>query len=271
MNNFLFISTADFLGSREFELGRMIASLSQFRERHSNKKVSLYLLMQRCESIDLPDWINVITTKERLSLSKARNLLIDEAFSSEKLGCDSVFAFPDDDAWYPDGTLELIDDVFNTNTNVDMFFCKYSNNPSSSAPVFVSSPSVQKTISNASSNTIFFRGSMASKLGYFDERLGVGAELGGGEDTEYSIRAYYQSKDILYCDSELVGHRDPDEKYKRIYYKGALYAIAKNYNSGVGVKFSFIRKILVGAYWSLLGKMNYRDYFSCVLGVKKWL
>ena len=267
----ILISTSDMQSGRQAHLDRMVASVRVFAEANADISVKLVLLLQRCDDEKLqaakaafPEWVSIVATSERMSLSKARNLLLSEIGA---MGEADVVCFPDDDCWYPQATLEAIWKAFATNRALDFWFCRYSSDPTSAADVASHRPSLQETISRASSNTIVVRGRVANAIGGFDEGLGVGARLTGGEDTDYAIRAFYAAKDRLFVDAAAVGHRDPDIRFRATYYQGSLKAITRYSLKSFAAFTAACRKFAVGGWYVLSGHMPLRSYLGAIRAV----
>jgi hypothetical protein len=263
-------STVDMQSDRGDVLLRMLESIVAFQTRR-NADVELFILLQRCNEDGFynfkkqwPDWIKPFRQSGRVSLSEARNAMLGNVEAIERLQSDGVVAFPDDDAWYPDGTLDRIVDDFSSDETLDFWFSRYGMQAVSALNHEAISPSLQKVISLASSNTIVVRSSVASQIGGFDVDLGVGAILSGGEDTDYAIRAYKVSRKTLFIDAKCVGHRDPQPALKAKYYPGSLRAIAKNTSFHLTDIMALSRKLLVGGFLSLRGRMALRDYIAAI-------
>jgi hypothetical protein len=263
-------STVDMQSDRGDLLRRMLESVVAFQARRS-VDVKLFILLQRCDEDGFdnfkkqwPDWVKPLKQSGRMSLSAARNAMLANIEATERLQSDGVVAFPDDDAWYPDGTLDRIVDDFTADKTLDFWFSRYGMQAVSALNYEAVSPSLQKVISLASSNTIVVRSNLASQIGGFDLDLGVGAILSGGEDTDYAIRAYKAARKTLFIDAKCVGHRDPQPALKAKYYPGSLRAIAKNTTFHLTEIIALSRKLLVGGFLSLRGRMALRDYVAAI-------
>lgn len=167
--------------------------------------------------------------------------------------------FPDDDAWYPPGLLDRVAAVFAAIPDLDFWFCRYA-----SAPVAVvlphapsdRPPGMRDVVRNASSNTIFVRGSLARSL-RFDDTLGVGTAMGSAEDTDYAVRACLAGRRTLFADAAFVGHHDKDLACRARYFPGEVMVIARHARRVPALRRELIRKVGVGAYLGLRGVLPF--------------
>lgn len=271
---FYLFSTSDFGSGRSEHLKRMIASVDAFVQAHPQSPVKLYLLMQNCDAAaaeearaTLPGWVEALAIDGRVSLSAARNRLIAHSgLTKTSRPGDSICAFPDDDCWYPADFMAMLKKQFVQDPQLGFWFCRYSSSPEAAGNVAPVAPSLQQVIARASSNTIFLRGETFCALAPFDEDLGVGAKLNGGEDTEYAIRAYYAAKKVLFVDRPLVGHRDPDPALRPKYFPGTSRAIGRHWLKSPAGAVAFIRKMLVGAWLVATGRMELSRFVSAFRG-----
>ena len=251
MPQFLLFSTTNVNSGRSAHLQRMIEGVEAAKKSDPALDIHLLLLLQKCPpevpNSGFPSWITVSRTEKQISLSAARNGMISEAIAKNLVTEDSIYAFPDDDSWYTPELLSMIAHLFHANPALDFWFCKYGSTPASVQSLTTVKPTLQQVISRGSSNTIFFRGSLLQQMNHFDGSLGVGAELNGGEDTEYAIRAYYAAKSTLFTEVALVGHRDPDPTLRPKYFPGTLRAISRHRHRSAEGWIAYMRKIGVGA------------------------
>lgn len=253
----LLISTTDGRGDRTELLQRMVASVARFRTA-TGAAVRLLLLRQCAEdgSIDLPPWVEVSEVTGHLPLSVARNRLIE----SVTVEPDAVVAFPDDDAWYPDGALEHIVHRFQAQPTLDFWFCRYGSEPIAIDPARERQPVLQDVLREASSNTIVVRGRVLNAIGGFDPELGVGAPLGSAEDTDFAIRAFRAARVSQMLDAAVIGHRDRNTAMRARYYRGALITIVRHARSIPGGRKAALRKVAVGAALTAMRSMPVRDF-----------
>lgn len=253
----LLISTTDGRGDRIAMLQRMVASVARFRDV-TGAPVRLLLLRQCAEdgSIDLPSWVEVSEVTGHLPLSVARNRLIE----SVTVAADAVVAFPDDDAWYPDGALEHIVRQFQTQPTLDFWFCRYASAPVAVDPMRERKPVLQDVLREASSNTIVVRGRVLNAIGGFDPELGVGARLGSAEDTDFAIRAFGEARLSRMLDAPAIGHRDRNIAMRARYYRGALVTIIRHARAVPGGRKAALRKVAVGVALTATRSMSVRDF-----------
>ncbi|MCX5493767.1 hypothetical protein OSH11_03525 [Kaistia dalseonensis] len=261
--NTVLLTTSIFRDGLPDVLSRMVASIGEQKGSGALGDITLLLLIQNCTDEQfatvpaLPDFVVPILHGSIISLSAARNILLRAAFSRGLVEPDALIAFPDDDCWYPSGLLAGIQARFSGAEPLDFFFCSYSTKPLAFAAVAGQTrpAKVRDVVRNASSNTIFLRGSVAIAIGSFDEDLGVGTRNNGGEDIEYALRAFLVSRRTAFLDAEIVGHRDKDRSLRAKYYRGSLLALRRHALADFGIAFEYVRKIAVGGALSLKGEM----------------
>jgi hypothetical protein len=222
----LFITTTDAAGGRSGDLERLLSSIEKALAGRSWR---MLLLAQRFKpetglGAGLPQNVQLETITHQISLSQARNLMLRKAREQGLLAASPLVAYPDDDCWYPDGSLERILNLFRIDQALDFWFCSYASAPQSPARALsmdVKPPSAFQVAAKASSNTMFLRSRIAEAIGGFDEELGVGTANNGGEDTDYALRAYARSRKSRFVDQALIGHRDHDPKFRSRYFRAS--------------------------------------------------
>ncbi|TMJ34121.1 MAG: glycosyltransferase family 2 protein, partial [Alphaproteobacteria bacterium] len=164
----------DAAGGRSSDLERLLSSIESALAGRSWR---MLLLAQRADpgtdsAADIPDNVQVETIPHRISLSRARNLLLQKAREQGLFAQAPLVAFPDDDCWYPDGLLERILNLFRIDQALDFWFCGYQSKPQSPARALsmdMKPPSGFQVAAKASSNTIFLRSRIVENIGGFDE------------------------------------------------------------------------------------------------------
>lgn len=250
---------------------RMISTLEKFVDSKPAIETHSFVLLQRSSPeaeaelrAKLPAFVTLKTIPERVSLSRARNMLLSAEMAGNLIDRDDVVGFPDDDCWFPDGTLLHITQAFTSRPELDLWFCRYGSDAAFSGAMPEVSPPLQTIISRASSNTMYYRGRVILSVGGFDEKLGVGATYNGGEDTDYALRASYVAREKSFLDAKIVGHRDMFQELKGRYYIGTLIAIWKSAHKSLQGRQALLRKLLVGAALVGQGKMKPGDYWNAI-------
>jgi hypothetical protein len=261
------ISTTDMKGERGEVRDRMLQSLVESQRTLGERRISLSLLLQNCDSGELaafaataPDFVRPVAVAGRVPLSIARNMVMRRLIAEHSIGPDTLVAFPDDDCWYPAGFLSQVAALFARESALDFWFCRYSSQPlrDSIAATEPAGARMGEIARNASSNTIFLRGRVVTAIGEFDEALGIGTSLGGAEDLDYALRARHVAHKTAYYDAALVGHRDKSPSVRARYYASSLLVLARYAGNGAGSE--FLRKIAVGAYLMVRRELRVGDF-----------
>ncbi|TXJ06912.1 MAG: hypothetical protein E6Q25_08410 [Acinetobacter sp.] len=272
--NFLLFTTCDVKGGRLPEMVRLFKSISDSDEKSTELSFRHYVLLQRCS--ELPEEFADFSANNRIfifipnmvSLSRARNIMIKRAQLDGAFNSDGICAFPDDDAWYPDGFLDMVQSIFTSQPDLQIFTCRYGSDPqkrilseAKQNQGFHLSDSCGKFIQTASSNTIFIKIQLAREVGYFDERLGVGARINGGEDLDYALRAFsLRDGKVALSREKLVGHRDWTAQFRGKYFSGSLFGLARSSHKSFCLRFQLLRKLMVGLYFVLRGEMTFLQF-----------
>lgn len=255
--NLILISTSDVESGRADVLDRMLRSVEAAAAvLHPRVSIKVLLLLQKCHEYQywkigqtLPSFVQAIPAAETLSLSAARNQLLSYASFNGMIDAETVVGFPDDDCWYPHGVLELIARSFAQSPHLGLWFSRYSSNPVAVAEVkrAMRAASPRDVIREASSNTMFVRGRVLRETAAFDETLGIGTVNGGGEDTEFALRAWLSTRHALYLPAAVIGHRDKTPQLRPKYYRGGLIALARHARQP-RIGFELARKLAVGLW-----------------------
>ncbi len=269
-------TTCNIRGGRVSDLKKLLSSINDSIKTDPMLTVRHFILIQGCNALpddlleyERPDCY-FLMIEDLVSLSGARNILLKQAYAKfNDFGDDDIFAFPDDDAWYPPGLLSWLVKQFSGAQNLNLFVCRYGSDPvdlfsKNQEALFGRNLNsyLALYLRTASSNTIFIRASLALKTGFFDERLGVGAKINGGEDLDYALRAYVlRDGDVSISTEKLVGHRDWTAQFRAKYYVGSLFAIARSAPSSFGLLVQLLRKMLVGFYFVIRREMTISQYF----------
>jgi hypothetical protein len=269
--NSVLISTSNVSTGRSEALERMLASVARVTTRRPDLSISLLLLLQKCsaDAASLqayPAFVDLSSIPHQTSLSAARNLLLSRALSRGLIEPTTMVGFPDDDCWYPEGTLEYIAELFSRTPELDLWFCRYGSTPRSAPEVAAASKParVREVIRQASSNTMFVRGKIIQSGASFDEGLGVGTPIGGAEDTEFALRAHILGTQSMYLNAIVVGHRDKNAQLRAKYFQGGLVAIARHARQRGGIAVELIRKIAVGGWLTVRGELSFAGFLGAL-------
>jgi hypothetical protein len=274
--DFVLITTSNVSAGRSEALQRMLGSVRQSVEGQRDRRLTLSLLLQECPSQltllgAFPQFVDLSQVPERLSLSTARNILLKRAANRGLIGPDTIVGFPDDDCWYPDGLLDRVAGEFERSPDMDLWFCRYGSRPALAGDGFARRARTREVVRQASSNTMFVRGTVLQPEMLFDEELGVGTAAGSAEDTEFALRVHLLRRQSRYVDRVLIGHRDKNSAIRAKYYQGGLMAIARHARRQRRVTGELCRKIGVGAWLTLRGELSFAGYRSALqAGAKAW-
>ena len=270
--DFLLICTTDFKRLRRDVLDRMVGSVAAAAGARPEDRFVLEFVPVNCTKAeadaafaDLPPFVRVTPVVERLSLSAGRNVALRRAITENEVPRDGIVAFPDDDCWYPDGLLTGLAALFRMHAELDFWFCRYLSAPREApdlARLPVHPAKAGDVVRFASSTTMFFRGRAVLAAGLFDETLGLGTKIASGEDTQYVLRVLQVARLIVFRNEPLVGHRDPSPAHVAQYYPGALLALAQTLTMRTSIAFG--RKILVGVYLVLVGRMGFGKFVAAL-------
>jgi len=206
-------------------------------------------------------------------LSRARNVGLTHMTGE-------LVAFPDDDGWYRPGLLEDVARIMTEHPEFDGLsgICTALMRP----PATITGQYLNRTNvwRLALSITVFLRATVVSAIGYFDERLGAGADsgFGSGEETDYLIRAIQQRYRIRFDPIITVNHpategepRDRESAYS--YGRGFGHTLRKHSYPFWFVLYVLIRPVAGMIACFAFGNMPGVHYHCAVLRgrVSGWL
>jgi len=156
-------------------------------------------------------------------VSRARNVGLAHAWGE-------ILAIPDDDCWYPLDLLATVSKWFQL--HAEYAGLSAIKRDADNNPVGPKWPGTQREINKSNvfdcaiSSTIFLRRVVTSRVGTFDERIGVGAatRYQSGEETEYLLRALEYGFRLWY-DPAITVHHPPlgsMDRLRRVTYPFAL-------------------------------------------------
>lgn len=177
--------------------------------------------------LDRPYDFDLVVRKSMIGLSRARNLGL-------KICSGDIIGFPDDDCVYPGGTLQEILDRFNKCPDLDGLcgrICSLEDQKNlwrfAKRADYINRYNLWRRSASAS---MFFTREMITRVGLFNEDLGLGSGTpwGAGEESDFLLRALRLGGRIFYTPKLIVLHPPVigchDEK-----------AIARAYSYGCGI------------------------------------
>jgi hypothetical protein len=274
MSNLLDVSlltTADLKAGRQVALVRLLRSVEDAVAALPKARITLYLLLQNCSAQEfaefaegLPIFVVAWASDRLIPVSRARNMLLRRAALNGGLPSGGLVAFPDDDCWYPTGLLEHVVGLFQENRRLDFWFCRYGGAPKPMDRAPAQHSSAADVVRNASASTIFCRGALATRIGEFDETIGFGTPLAGGEDLDFALRAYLLARMTRYQNAPLVGHRDKNPVLRSRYYASGLTVLARH--AGWIFWREYVRKLVVGLVLTARCELSIARFAELALG-----
>lgn len=185
------------IGSSRFDTG-----LSMLKSA-SNPDVKIYVVWRGFSEIpsvpsEIKPFYEVSVTD--CSLSKGRNILLQQIFNSVDISDDEIVCFADDDGLWPPDLPEKLKLVFAE----EVFWALGRYGPANNviSKRFPSNPisslSLRKLLMLGSSLGIYARVGLLKSIGLFDEFLGLGTDILIGEDTDFLIRLYKHMPEAQY-------------------------------------------------------------------------
>ncbi len=199
-----------------------------------------------------------------LSLNRNRGLLVMEG---------NVVGFPDDDCEYSPDTLEKVVRFFNENEDKRIYSCRtlergkdYGTGIMEIKDQEITKGNVESTVKSIT----FFVNYNLEDIILFDEKLGVGAPFGSGEETDYVLtllhkgyKGSYFSEDIIYHPAKKGNYDDLERAYNYALGYGALAKKEVSGRKNFFYIFKYMKKLLRNIGGILLTKN--RKYHKTVL------
>lgn len=255
-------TTTDMQSGRDADFWTMVRSV----ERNIGPGMVLkhYVLLQRSSEAQCREVAggfsydaSVIWRDDRVSLSAARNQMLELALKDDAFGADGIVAFPDDDCWYPANLLAGMTGLFIENPDVTLAICRISLSPvETPVPLPFAEANFAAIVRRSTSNSIFVRTATAAAVKGFDPALGLGTPNQGGEDTDFALRAALLGKRNAFIDRQLVGHKESDLESVAKYYRGGLYVIARFARQHLMLTYELARKVLIGVVLMLQRRLR---------------
>lgn len=193
---------------RTVEIGRCLQSLAAQTDRNfevllvdQNQDERLAPYIQEAKSL------GIFLTHLRMgnpSLSGARNLGISHARGD-------IIGLTDDDCWYEPDAIGATRSAFLKDPLLDGAVVQWveqtnarQSEPATGLLLLAAWRSFRG--GDASSISLFFKTSLFTRLGGFDEHFGIGQWYGAGEETDFVLRALAASAKLLHCPTARVHH-----------------------------------------------------------------
>jgi GT2 family glycosyltransferase len=197
----LVVATVD----RVDELRVLLASL----DRQTHRAFTVHVVDQNADDRLRPllasfPQLDIAHLRSQPGLSRARNAALD------RLAAD-VVAFPDDDCVYPDDLLERVARGLAERLELDGLTGRAVSPDGRSSASWKADPAVltrENLWNRAISFTIFLRREIVSRVGGFDEELGLGSGTPwhSGEEIDYLLRALAAGARVEYDPLLVVTH-----------------------------------------------------------------
>lgn len=210
--------------NRVTELERLLASL----DRQSYKDFEVIVVDQNSDHRLVPvlqkhAHLTVHHLRSERGLSHARNVGLPSAKGE-------IIGFPDDDCWYPDGLLATVVQWFNSHPESGGLFTTLRTEDNE--PVGPKRPAETCRCTRENlwhcgiSPSAFLRSEVTKAIGFFDEKIGVGAasKYQSGEDIDYFLRVLAHGLQMYYEPAITVHHPSfhSAERLRRTTYGYAL-------------------------------------------------
>jgi glycosyltransferase involved in cell wall biosynthesis len=215
-------------GGEEREVERILESLLRQGEEtfelivvDQNPDDRLVDLLRRYETR-----LDIQHVRAKPGLSSSRNVGIRAARGR-------IFAFPDDDCWYPTGHLSAVRGLIEEGGN-DGLTCRCTDEHGNLAAGGEDRRSGRLTKWNVwnrgVSATLFLTRDLVSRIGFFDEDLGLGArsDFQSSEETDYLLRAIASGMNLRYEPALSVYHPLPPQSRQ-------AGAVKKSWQYGLGM------------------------------------
>jgi hypothetical protein len=170
--------------------------------------------------------LTLIDAAATLSLSEARNLALRQ-LAGLSLHPGSVVAFPDDDCWYLEDTLDRVAAALRDRPDAAAVSGCYGPDRDqvnrSRFPYDARDLDQRSAVRGATSVTLFIRSECVLSVGGFNPMLGRGTPLEAGEDIDYVLRMIEAGFVLAYRPEIVVGH--PHEGKAGLSYAGSFLVV----------------------------------------------
>lgn len=250
---------------RTHELARLFQSLREQRDAAFRVLVADQNPLGFLDSVltAFPDLCIETYRVPPAGVSAARNALLP-------LVKADLVAFPDDDCWYAPDTLEQATAFFAANPRVGTVMAVWGQSPECVrlAGTMTAPLGYMNCFRRGETYVQFFRREVVQAVGDFDTRLGPGGGniFGGGEDTDYLLRALRFAPVVRVPSVRVfhpeVNHEAPVQPEKLQQYAAGRMALLKKHRLPAWFCLVNVLYPLMAALCCLLaGKRNQRNYF----------
>jgi len=203
---------------------------------------------------DLPlTFDKVLELPLKISLSEARNRLMKQFPIT---GSEVVF-FPDDDCWLGENTLSKVQRILE-NSDFAIGVVDTDGNENSE---IIGGANIDLSVAlEVSASAAIFCKSKSLEQFRFDERLGLGAQIGSAEDLDLVLYLLSQGAQGVFDESIRIGH--PKKSRGMEYFPGSI-AVLRKY-SGVWPRTwaYMIRRLAHGVVFAIQGKLPPKNLVS---------
>lgn len=279
IKRFILLTTAVLGPTGRASYRDMVASVGQTRSAEHAWDIVVICLFQRASAdariaieADLPKAVVPLYSDEAMGTAQARNVVLG-CLSQHRAGFQDdeiIVGIPDDDVIFSPGFFTGLAALFDPSPDLD-FVVVGSGDPPSGEP-FPSSPeplSTYQLVRRATSNTAYFRAGLLRRPRSFDTRLGPMTPTEGGEDSEFLFALARRSRRLGLVPGVYVRHRPETIQHTARYFMGSALALRSHLGWNATIKLVFLRKMMVGVYLVLTGRMPlgrlWRTMVRCVI------
>ncbi|GAB5480148.1 MAG: hypothetical protein Marn2KO_36150 [Marinobacter nauticus] len=230
------ITTASRQTATDGTLSRLLDSIEP-----QSGAVRLYLLLQQNEDSAAQNlmaryhFVRATAIEGMVSLSKARNIALG-MLAQDGPSPDDLIGFPDDDAWLYPGFVDRLQAEIQAEEG--WISGSYSDAEDRTNPRFPAQEAAlepELILRCLSSITFFVRWQYLQQVGGFDERLGVGTNLGSSEDIDMGLRLWRAGARGRYVCPLVMGHRvdspsegETQQQERPQYWSGSIAVFIKH-------------------------------------------
>ena len=227
----ILLTTCQLQKDRLADLFRLTASVEPVILDGEVDKLRHIILLQGCTSqqcdeirIQLPNWVELLSSEKSLSSPAARNAMIRHLLDEEAIDPSAIVGFPDDDAWYPGGSLACVARQFG-DPHLQLLFSP-TVLPSADQCGEAFRPTLQQALSRGACAQFSFAPPYWRSSAGFTLRLALGPSLAAARIPSSCTAPFIvRASTVFGTPGFLVGHAAADPKKKAASYEGGLAAI----------------------------------------------